>query len=131
MSQSAQLDDDLTCMVMIHALGLEYYHFTSSLVLLIKAVFQSEEINCRPPPDSSSRVSGNSVLSVTSSSGKCVPNMPCGFSEKKAHSDAFCIAGMKQHITCLRLIQQLTTRFPLHLRFQINLDHYGIGHGAS
>ncbi|KAI9463746.1 hypothetical protein HD554DRAFT_2027022 [Boletus coccyginus] len=45
-------DNELFYMAMIHALGLEYYHFTSSLTLLtdldkdkIKAAFQTEEIN--------------------------------------------------------------------------------------
>ena len=28
------LDDELTCMAMIHALGPEYSHFTSSLAVL-------------------------------------------------------------------------------------------------
>ncbi|KAF8551896.1 hypothetical protein OG21DRAFT_1486624 [Imleria badia] len=50
----AKLDDELACMAMIHALGPDYYHFTSSLALLtaldknkVKAAFQTEEINRR------------------------------------------------------------------------------------
>jgi hypothetical protein len=46
------LDDELSCMAMMHALGDEYKHFTSSLALLtdldkdkVKVAFQTEEIN--------------------------------------------------------------------------------------
>ncbi|KIJ19453.1 hypothetical protein PAXINDRAFT_36378, partial [Paxillus involutus ATCC 200175] len=48
------LDNELFCMAMIHSLGKDYYHFTSSLSLLstldkstIKAAFQAKDINCR------------------------------------------------------------------------------------
>ena len=67
----ATLDDELTCMAMIWALGPEYFHFTSSLALLTdldkdkgKAAFQTEEINRRPRSDAIPTPSADSALSV-------------------------------------------------------------------
>jgi hypothetical protein len=67
-------DAELSCMAMMHALGPEYSHFTSSLALLtdldkdkVKAAFQTEEINRRPRSDPHPS-SGSSALSTSTSS---------------------------------------------------------------
>ncbi|KIK81009.1 hypothetical protein PAXRUDRAFT_763655, partial [Paxillus rubicundulus Ve08.2h10] len=93
------LDDELSCMAMIRSLGKDYYHFTPSLSLLstldkstIKAAFQAEYINCRPSPDGTEPISGDSVLAATAGACGCSPNAPCDFCEKPGHCDHKCYA---------------------------------------
>ena len=71
----ATLDNKLTCMAMIRALGPEYSNFVLSLALLtdldkdkVKAAFQTEEINQCPHSDAISTPPADSALSASSSS---------------------------------------------------------------
>ena len=88
-------DDKLSCMAMMHALGDEYKHFTSSFALLtdldmdkVKAAFQTEEINRRYRPDHSA----SSALSASTSTCRCNPSSPCAFCEKAGHCQCKCYA---------------------------------------
>ena len=88
-------DDELSCMAMMHALGNEYKHFTSSLALLtdldmdkVKAVFQTEEMNRRPRPDPSA----SSALSASTSTCCCNPSSSCTFCDKAGHCQCKCYA---------------------------------------
>ena len=81
-------DNDLSCMAMMHALGDEYRHFTSSLALLtdldmdkVKVAFQTKEMNRRPRPEASA----SSALSTSNSTCRCNPSSPCAFCEKTGH----------------------------------------------
>jgi transposase InsO family protein len=89
-------DAELSCMAMMHALGPEYSHFTSSLALLtdldkdkVKAAFQTEEINRRPRSDPHPS-SGSSALSTSTSSCSCNPSAPCAFCDKTGHCQCKC-----------------------------------------
>ncbi|KAF8550004.1 hypothetical protein OG21DRAFT_1488115 [Imleria badia] len=118
-------------MAMIHALGPDYYHFTSSLALLtdldkdkVKAAFQTEEINHRPRPDGSSPVPSNSVLSATSGSYKCDPL------DVKTPPDPICepcLAG-KMHANPFpssqsRILSSLSTPMSIRFRFVMPIKH--------
>ena len=87
------LDNELSCMAMMHALGDESKHFTSSLALLtdldmdkVKVVFQMEEINRRPCSEASTL----SVLSASTSTCHCNPSLPCAFCDKAGHCQCKC-----------------------------------------
>ena len=89
------LDDELSCMAMMHALGDEYKHFTSSLALLtdlnmvkVKMAFQNEEINCCPRTEASA----SSALSASTSTCHCNPSLPCTFCDKASHCQCKCYA---------------------------------------
>jgi hypothetical protein len=89
-------DAELSCMAMMHALGPEYSHFTSSLALLtdldkdkVKAAFQTEEINRRPRSDPHPP-SGSSALSTSTSSCSCNHSAPCAFCDKTGHCQCKC-----------------------------------------
>jgi hypothetical protein len=89
-------DAELSCMAMMHALGPEYSHFTSSLALLtdldkdkVKAAFQTEKINRRPRSDPHPS-SGSSALSTSTSSCSCNPSAPCAFCDKTGHCQCKC-----------------------------------------
>ena len=93
----ATLDDELTCMAMIRALGPEYSHFTSSLALLtdlnkdkVKAAFQTKEINWRPCSDAAPTLLADSALSTSSPTCWCPPNLPCSFCDKPGHCQCKC-----------------------------------------
>ena len=93
----ATLNNELTCMAMIQALGPEYSHFTSSLALLtdldkdkVKAAFQTEEINWRPQSNPISTSPANSALSASSATCQCPPNSPCSFCDKPDHCQCKC-----------------------------------------
>ena len=87
-------DNELSCMAMMHALGDDYKHFTSSLAPLtdldkvkVKAAFQTEEINCHPRPDPSA----SSALSAsTTSTCRCNPALSCAFCDKTGHCQCKC-----------------------------------------
>ena len=88
-------DDKLSCMAMMHALGNEYKHFTSSLALFtdfdmdkVKAAFQTEEMNHRPRPDPFA----SSALSASTSTCRCNPSSPCTFCDKAGHCQCKCYA---------------------------------------
>jgi hypothetical protein len=88
-------DAELSCMAMMHALGDEYKHFTSSLALLtdlvkvkVKAAFQTEEINRRPRPDASP----TSALSTSIPTCRCDPSSSCAFCDKAGHCQCKCYA---------------------------------------
>ena len=87
------LDNELSCMAMMHALGDKYKHFTSSLALFtdlnmvkVKAVFQNKEINCRPHTEASA----SSALSASTSTCHCNPSLPCAFCDKASHCQCKC-----------------------------------------
>jgi hypothetical protein len=88
-------DAKLSCMAMMHALGDEYKHFTSSLALLtdldkdkVKVAFQTEEINRRPRPDASP----TSALSTSIPTCRCDPSSSCAFCDKAGHCQCKCYA---------------------------------------
>jgi hypothetical protein len=89
-------DDELSCMAMMHALGNEYKHFTSSLTLLmdlvkvkVKAAFQTEEINHCPRPDASPP---SSALSTSIPTCHCDPSSSCAFGDNTGHCQCECYA---------------------------------------
>ena len=93
----ATLNDELTCMTMIQALGPKYLHFTSSLALLtdldkdkVKAAFQTEEIDRRPCLDALPIPTTDSALSTLSSRCNCPTNAPCRFCKKPRHCQCNC-----------------------------------------
>ncbi|KIJ09343.1 hypothetical protein PAXINDRAFT_17563 [Paxillus involutus ATCC 200175] len=93
------VNNELFYMAMIHSLGKDYYHFTSSLSLLstldkstVKAAFQAEDINCQPCPDGAEPVSGDYVLAAAAGTCGCSPNVPCNFCEKPGHCNHKCYA---------------------------------------
>ena len=93
----ATLNDKLTCMAMIHALGPEYSNFMSSLALLtdlnkdkVKAAFQTKEINWRPHLDAFPIPTTDSALSTSLSGCNCPKNVSCKFCDKLGHCQCKC-----------------------------------------